>query len=482
MDRIVELTLDSIAHGGEAIGRHAGKTVFVPYAIPGERVRAEIVEEKERWARARLLAVLTPSPDRIEPPCPYFGPDACGGCQWQHIAYERQAELKREIVVDQLRRLGRIASPPVADTLVLAAPQQERSRHPERSPERSAAESKDGVEGACGAVIAKAASFDSASRPSTPATNDVASAQDASGKQEEEPLELLEYGYRNHAQFAVTADGRLGYRRGGSHELIAVDHCLLLDDRLDELHAGLDVAGAGLTGVSLRAGVNTDQALILFETADAAAPELEIELPAACALLTPDGVQPLIGEPWIEEEVAGRRYRISAESFFQVNTAGADALVAVVTEYAQLRPDDVLLDAYCGVGLFALALADRAAEVIGIEASPSACEDFAFNAGDRPNVTLHEGAVEEVLPALRAQGQRVDVTVMDPPRAGAGPEVIRELAALGPRRIVYVSCDPATLARDAVLLTAAGYRLTEAQPVDLFPQTFHVETAALWER
>jgi 23S rRNA (uracil1939-C5)-methyltransferase len=120
--------------------------------------------------------------------------------------------------------------------------------------------------------------------------------------------------------------------------------------------------------------------------------------------------------------------------------------------------------------------------VIGIEASPSACEDFAFNAGDRPNVTLHEGAVEEVLPALRAQGQRVDVAVMDPPRAGAGPEVIRELAALGPRRIVYVSCDPATLARDAVLLTAAGYRLTEAQPVDLFPQTFHVETAALWER
>ena len=141
---------------------------------------------------------------------------------------------------------------------------------------------------------------------------------------------------------------------------------------------------------------------------------MEIELPAACALLTPAGVQPLIGEPWIEEEVPGRRYRISAESFFQVNTAGAAALVDIVTAYAGLRPTDVLLDVYCGVGLFALALADSAAEVIGIEASPSACEDFAVNAGDRPNITLHEGEIEEVLPALRAQGQRVDVAVMDP--------------------------------------------------------------------
>jgi 23S rRNA (uracil1939-C5)-methyltransferase len=120
--------------------------------------------------------------------------------------------------------------------------------------------------------------------------------------------------------------------------------------------------------------------------------------------------------------------------------------------------------------------------VIGVESSPSACEDFQFNAGDQPNISLHEGAVEEVLPALRSEGLRTDIVVLDPPRAGAGPEVIRELAALEPRRIVYVSCDPATLARDAVHLTAAGYRLVEAQPVDLFPQTFHVETVALWER
>ena len=267
-----------------------------------------------------------------------------------------------------------------------------------------------------------------------------------------------------------------------SHDVVPVDRCLLLEPRLDDLHAALDIAWADLTGVNLRAGTDASDTLILFETAGDEAPELEINLPTACALLTRRGLTPLIGEPWVFIEVLGRRYRVSAESFFQVNTVGAAALVEIVAAYADPRPGHVLLDAYCGAGLFALALAELAGEVIGVESSPSACEDFAFNAGDQPNISLHEGAVEQVLPALRAEGQHADIVVLDPPRAGAGPEVIRELAALGPRRMVYVSCDPATLARDAVHLAASGYRLVEAQPVDLFPQTFHVETVALWER
>jgi 23S rRNA (uracil1939-C5)-methyltransferase len=427
MTQAIEITLDAIAHGGEAIGRHAGKAIFVPYAIPGERVRIEIVEERDRWARARLLDVLERSPDRVEPPCPYFGPDACGGCQWQHIAYPRQAELKQQIVADQLRRLGRIAQPPVSDIVALA----------------------------------------------DPAADDDASAA---------AVAFLEYGYRNNVQFALTREGRLGFRRAASHDVIPVERCLLLDTRLDDLHAALDVAWPELIGVDLRAGTEVDDTLIIFEAGGDEAPELEIDLPAACALLTRRGLTPLIGEPWVFIEVLGRRYRVSAESFFQVNTVGAAALVEIVTAYADPRPGDILLDAYCGAGLFALALAEQAGEVIGVESSPSACEDFAFNAGDQPNIALHEGLVEEVLPTLRAEGQHVDIVVLDPPRAGAGPEVIRELAALGPRRMVYISCDPATLARDAVHLAATGYRLVEAQPVDLFPQTFHVETVALWER
>jgi 23S rRNA (uracil1939-C5)-methyltransferase len=411
----IELALDGIAHGGEAIGRHAGKVIFVPYAIPGERVRVEIVEEKERWARARLVEVIEPSSDRLEPPCPYFGPDKCGGCQWQHIAYERQAELKAEIVADQLRRLGRIDKPTVADPLVLA---------------------------------------------------------DDEG--------YLDYGYRNHTEFAVTPEGQLAYRRAFSHDLISIERCLLLDDRLDDLHHSLDVAWPALRSVELRVGRNADEVLVVFETSGDEEPELELDLPASFVMKGRKGVLPLIGQPWVTEEVAGRQYRVSAESFFQVNTVGAEALVDWVTRFADVGATDVVLDAYCGVGLFTLPLAERVAEVIGIESSPSACEDLAFNAEDRTNITLHEGPVEEVLPALVAQMQHVNVAVLDPPRAGAGPAVIKDLAAMGPRRIVYVSCDPATLARDSVALAEAGYELSEAQPVDMFPQTFHIETVALF--
>lgn len=415
MNQIIEITLDAIAHGGEAIGRHEGKAIFVPYAIPGERVRVEIVEAKERWARGRLLEVLQASPDRSAPPCPYFGPDRCGGCQWQHIAYERQAELKGAIVADQLRRLGRLAAAPVADVIVLA---------------------------------------------------------DDEG--------LLDLGYRNHVQFALTPDRRPGFRRAASHGVIPIERCLLLAEPLDVLHVALDIAWPELTGVTLRASERTGQSLVLLETRGTELPELELDLPAACAVLTSRGLEPLIGEPWIEEIVAGRRYRVSAESFFQVNTLGAEALVEIVRGYADVQPGDTVLDAYCGVGLFALALADAVAAVIGIESAPSACEDFAHNAADLAHVELHEGAVDAVLSALAEQGRRADVVIMDPPRSGAGEAVIRQLAALRPRRIVYVSCDPATLARDSVFLSAAGYALAEAQPVDMFPQTYHVETVALW--
>ncbi len=366
--------------------------------------------------------MLTPSPDRVTPPCPYFGPEQCSGCQWQHIAYPRQAELKQAIVADQLQRLGHIAAPPVADIVVLGDP-----AAPDDAPQ------------------------------------------------------LLAYGYRNQVRFAMSPTGQAGYKRAGSNEIMPVERCLLLHPQLDDLHTSLDMAGFGLHSLSLRAGLNTGDALILLESASDELPELETHVPAAVVLRTPGALQPLIGTPWLTEEVLEQRYRISAESFFQANTVGAAALVDIVTAYAAALPTDVILDAYCGVGLFTLALADTARWVISVESSPAACEDFAFNAGDRANVELHEGPVEEVLPALRTQIPRVDIIIMDPPRAGAGPDVIRELAALEPRRIVYVSSDPATLARDAIHLIQAGFRLGEAQPVDLFPQTYHVETIAVWE-
>ncbi len=193
-------------------------------------------------------------------------------------------------------------------------------------------------------------------------------------------------------------------------------------------------------------------------------------------------MQPLIGEPYITEEVRGLTYRVSPLTYFPPNTAGAAALVDAVLSYADVQPGQVVLDAYCGAGLFSMPLADAGGVVIGVESNAAACEDFAANAGARENLTLHEGAVEEVLPALLAEGQRADVVVLDPPRTGVGPDVLRMLADFAPSRLIYVAGDPAGLARDAVHLAGLGYRLAEAQPIDLQPQTFRVDTVALWKR
>ena len=428
------LRLTGIAHGGEALGRAEGKVIFVPYCIPGETVCAQVVQEKERWARARLLEVLEPSPDRVEPPCPYFGPGLCGGCQWQHIAYPRQLALKREIVRDQLQRLGHVDDPPVRPTLAVGDP----------------------------------------------------------------------WGYRNHVQFSLDQQGATGFRVAGSHEVIPVDRCLLLDPVLDELHGALDLALPELTRLSLRTGIATGEQMVVLETREGEEPELELDLPLSVVLLRPHEPPVILaGRAYIEEEVAGRRYRVSAGSFFQVNTPGAEALVELVAAFLEPGPDDRLLDAYSGVGLFGLALAGRVAEVIGVEVAPSAALDFAWNSDalGLENVTLIEGPVEEVLaswaeagerPLLQAAdddeaflesfGERVDLAVIDPPRQGMGSEAVAALARMGPRRVAYVSCDPATLARDAQAFVQAGYRLAEVQPVDMFPQTYHVESVGLYVR
>jgi precorrin-6B methylase 2 len=210
------------------------------------------------------------------------------------------------------------------------------------------------------------------------------------------------WGYRTHAHFAGDAQGPIGFRVGGSHEVIAVDRCLLLHPLLDELHEALDLELPELARLSLRAGIATEEQMLILETKGDAAPGLEVDV-AMSAVLLRRREPPLIlaGRAYIEEEVAGHRYRVSAESFFQVNTAGAEALMETVTAVLEPGPDDRLLDAYCGVGLFGLALAERVAEVTGIEAAPSACVDFLWNveAKGLQNVALIEGPVEEVLAA-----------------------------------------------------------------------------------
>ncbi len=405
---IVEVRLTAMAHGGMALGRHRGQVVFVPYAIPGETVRAEIVEARKQWAHARLVEVLDPSPHRVEPPCPYFGPGRCGGCHFQHIAYEAQVEFKRQVVADQLARIGGLGDVPVADPIGAAEP----------------------------------------------------------------------WSYRNHVQFSVTAEGRLGFLAADSHSVIPVEECLLLDPLLDDLWSALDMEWPQLRRLSLRCGSATGDLMALFELDHYEDFDIEVDFPVSCVLLLASGeTVVLMGHSYLMEQVAGRDYRISAGSFFQVNTAGAEALVALVRDLLAPTGDETLLDLYCGVGLFGLALADQVGGVIGVESAPSAAADLEHNAQGLAHVRLLEGRVEDLLPGLAGP---TELVVLDPPRAGAGERVVGEIARLAPRRIAYVSCDPATLARDARHFTQAGYHLAQVQPVDLFPQTYHIESVALF--
>lgn len=405
------LQLTSIAHGGAALGRHEGRVIFVPYALPGETARVEITEDKGRYAFARLVEVLEPSPDRVAPPCPYFGLTGCGGCQWQHAAYEAQLRFKAKIVADQLMRIGSIAEPRVHPTL-----------------------------------------------------------PDGSG-----------WAYRNHAQFHPAPGGGLGFQGvsvGRPRGVVTGDECPILHPLLSELYGALDFDLPGLLRLSLRAGTETGDSMLIFEMEDDLPPSLESDMPVSCVLLLSDGRHAnLIGNNHITEVVAGRAYRISAPSFFQVNTPQSAQLVRLVTEYLDLRGGETVLDGYCGVGLFTAHLAERAGLVIGVELAPTAVADLLDNTAEFDNVEVIEGSVEAVLPDLDVP---LDAAVVDPPRAGMDRFALDALVARQPARVVYVSCDPATLARDAKRLVRAGYRLVEVQPVDMFPQTYHVESVALF--
>jgi 23S rRNA (uracil1939-C5)-methyltransferase len=305
---------------------------------------------------------------------------------------------------------------------------------------------------------------------------------------QEEPVVLAMLGmadpwdYRNHVQLRPALDGSLGYYALRSHEIVPVECCPIAHPLLVELLRALDGAPAGVQTVSLRAGIATGEQMIVLESAEI--PILEVEnAPCSLVHLTPDGrTTTLAGQPYLHELLLGRTMRISAPSFFQVNTAQAERLVELVCRGIDVRPDEVVFDLYCGVGTFALALAAQGAHVSGIEGAPWSIIDAVANAehhGLAERCTFYQGDVAEVLPQL---GPRCDAAVLDPPRAGCDPRMLEALARCNPAHIVYVSCDPATLARDILRLQGLGYALVDVQLVDMFPQTYHIEAVARLER
>lgn len=405
------LLLEKLTYGGDAMGRlDDGRVVFVPFGLPGERVRLRLMEEKRNFARGELLEVIEASPQRIVPRCKHFG--VCGGCHYQHLPYEEQLNAKTEILRDQLTRIGKIENPPVQPMGASPSP----------------------------------------------------------------------WHYRNHVQFHLTEDRKLGYVKAQAPEVFAATECHLPEGVLNAIWPQLEFEpGTNIERVSLRAGTDDDSMLIL-ESSSPEAPELEIEACISVAHVYEESTVVIAGNDHIVISVLGRDFRVSAASFFQVNTAMVEEMVNHLIANLPTPQSVTLLDVYCGAGLFSAFFAPKCERVIGIESSPSACEDFAFNLDEFDNVELYEGLVEEVLPGLVGQMSNLSYAIVDPPRAGLEKRAVESILKLSPQILAYVSCDPSTLARDAARLINGGYHLKDVTPFDLFPQTYHIESISLFER
>lgn len=402
----IEVKISTLTYGGDALGRDSGRAVFVPFALPGERIRARVVEERRGFVRAELVEMLDPSPQRISPGCRHF--TSCGGCHYQHIPYAMQVKVKEEILHDQLVRIGKFTSPPVRPSVTSPA----------------------------------------------------------------------EWNYRNDVQFLLTKGGKLGYMNTRG-DILPITECHLPEPAINTLWPQLEFEpGTPVERVSIRRG-EADDLLLALKSEEAAPPEIEIEADLSVVHLYGDDAVVMAGDDHLLLSIHGRRFRVSAGSFLQGNTLMAEKMVTHLLERLPLSHDSTLIDVYCGVGLFSAFIAPRIGRLIGIESSPSACADFAVNLDEFDHVELYEAPAEGVLPHLAARPEGV---LVDPPRAGLERRALDGMVALHPKTIAYVSCDPATLARDAARLLAAGYHLTEVTPFDLFPQTCHIDSISLFEK
>ncbi len=381
----IHLTLTAWGRLGEAMAEHAGQNVFVFGGIPGEQVVAEVVRVHRKYVFATVVEVVVPSPNRVKPPCPYYG--QCTGCQWQHLDYEAQLLAKQDKVLDALARVGGFASPEVS--AVLPSPD--------------------------------------------------------------------EYGYRNHARFTVNRDGILGFVNRETRRFVRIDDCMLMHQGINDLLQQLQDRCQETTQLSIRAGKYSGDALVQ-------------------PTLTHPGITVPTGQKRYTESVDGRSFFVSSPSFFQVNVEQAAQAAAVVREQLCLSADDVLLDAYTGVGTFAILLAPAVKKVIAVEESSSAVADARENAAGLENVEFVLGRTENVLSGL---AERPNVVVLDPPRAGCQEGALVSLIEMAPPRVAYISCDAETLARDLKVLCQGGYSLERVVPIDMFPQTHHVECVAV---
>ncbi len=440
----IELQIAGLGSSGEGVGRYDGFTVFVHGALPEETVQAEIILVKKNYAIGKLIKIITASPDRVEPVCPVYA--ECGGCQLQHLSYAGQLRMKQQQVKDALTRIGHL------DTEVLP-------------------------------VIG-------CSNP---------------------------WNYRNKMQFpaASGAEGKIsiGCYAAATHSVIDTGSCMIQKEANNEvlttvrkwmqrysISAYDEKTGKGLVRhVMSRVGVHSGEVMAVLITSAYDIPHkkelvewLTKYVPNLVSVVQNINKKPtnvvmgsktrvLYGRTTITDSLGALSFNISAQSFFQVNSEQAEKLYNKALEYAALSGNETVVDVYCGTGTISLYLAKHAGKVYGIEIVAPAIEDAKKNAQDNncSNAEFILGDAAEKLPQLLAEGVKPDVVVVDPPRAGCEQKVLKAIADVEPQRIVYVSCNPASLARDLAYLSECGYKTMAAQPVDMFPMTSHVETVCL---
>ncbi len=457
------VTIDACGSEGEGIGRIDGYALFVKDAVVGDTVRVKIMKAKKNYAFARLMEVITPSPDRIEPPCPLAR--KCGGCQIQHINYEKQLEYKHNKVKSCLERIGGFT---VVD---------------------------EGVEAEVDSV------------------DNVIVMEPALGM--DDP-----FYYRNKAQFPVgrNKEGKVvtGFYAARSHNIIETETCYIQAKENDEIlrivrefiteydiptyneetHSGL------VRHVLTRVGYKTKEIMVcliingkklphheelvrrLREVPNMTSITLNINTKKTNVILGEKCVT-LWGQSYITDYIKDVKFQISPLSFYQVNPEQTERLYSQALEYAALTGDEVVWDLYCGIGTISLFLAKSAKEVYGVEIVPQAIEDAKKNAeiNGIHNATFYVGAAEDVVEDLyKDDAKRADVVMVDPPRKGCAESLLDTIVAMQPKRVVYVSCDPATLARDLKILDEKGYQVKKARAVDMFPNSVHVETVCYLER
>lgn len=498
-------------HDGEGVGRADGYTLFVQGALPGETVRVRVIKTKKQYGYAKLLEIVKASPDRVSAPCPIY--DQCGGCQIQHMSYVGQLAWKRQLVIDNLQRIGKL-NVMVEDAETLASNTQD---------------DKEGAE----QRVQDDASVGDANQTTRPATSEVQMIGSnrirlrLEGVMNEEDTEqgirvLPTMGmdepwrYRNKAQvpIGVTEGGLVGgFYAKGSHRIIDMESCLIQHEHNDELvakvkeigsHFGISAyneeTGRGLLRhVVVKKAFRTGEMMLVLVTNGRDIPykdewigSIREAIPHVASIcqnvnkkqtnvIFGDETRVLWGRDVIYDYIGDVQFAISARSFYQVNPVQTEVLYGKTVEYAGLSGKETVIDAYCGIGTISLFLAQHADQVYGVEIVPEAIEDARSNAllNEMRNVKFEVGASEDVIPRWKEQGIEADVIVVDPPRKGCDPRLLDTILEMKPERVVYVSCNPSTLARDLRVLEDGGYRTVEVTPVDMFPHTVHVESVAM---